>query len=123
MTTMRYILDDPARQTFRVNRRALVEEEVLEAERRRIFDTCWIYVGHESEVTAPGDFRTRVICGRPVIFCRDSKSAVCVFLNTCRHRGTVVCREAEGNTRSYQCFYHGWTYDPDGRLIGVPGPE
>jgi len=115
------VLDDPAQGRFQVNRAALVDPRILEAEQRRIFDVCWIYVGHESEVTAPGEFRTRTISGRPVIFCRDSRSNLRVFLNSCRHRGAVVCREAEGRAQGYFCFYHGWTYDLDGRLDGVPG--
>ena len=106
---------------FQVHRSTLVDPRILELEQRRIFDVCWIYVGHESEVRAPGDFKTRTICGRPVILCRDNKNNVRVFLNTCRHRGTVVCREPEGNAKHYVCFYHGWTYDRDGNLYAVPG--
>jgi p-cumate 2,3-dioxygenase alpha subunit len=119
---MRYVVDDPASLDFRVHRGALVEPRVLEAERRRIFDRCWIYVGHESEVREPGDFVTRDVAGRPVILCRDSQGRVRVFLNSCRHRGAMVCRERSGNARTgYHCFYHGWSYDRDGRLDGVPG--
>ena len=116
-----WVLNDPQARDFAVNRSTLVDPEILLLEQRRIFDVCWIYVGHESEVRAPGDFRTRSICGRPVIFCRDSANAVRVFLNTCRHRGSIVCREAEGNAKIHTCFYHGWSYDRDGRLDGVPG--
>lgn len=116
-----WVLNKPEAMHFAVNRATLVDPQILELERRRIFDTCWIYVGHESEVRAPGDFRTRTVCGRPVIFCRDSSNAVRVFLNTCRHRGAVVCREAEGNAKHFTCFYHGWTYDRDGALYGLPG--
>ena len=112
---------DPQAFDFQVNRATLVDPQILELERRRIFDRCWIYVGHESEVRAPGDFRTRTVCGRPVIFCRDADNRARVFLNTCRHRGSIVCREAEGNAKHYTCFYHGWSYDRDGRLDGVPG--
>src|SRR5947209_9198914 len=115
------VLNDPAALQFQVNRATMVDPEILELERRRIFDVCWIYVGHESEVRAPGDFKTRSVCGRPVIFSRDGKNELRVFLNTCRHRGTMVCREPEGNAKIYTCFYHGWSYDRDGRLDGVPG--
>ncbi len=121
MTVPQYVVDDPRHLDFRVHRGALADPEVLERERRRIFDTCWIYAGHESEVVAPGDFRTRNVCGRPIIFCRDSQGAVRVFLNSCRHRGALVCREPAGNARGYHCFYHGWSYDRDGNLDGVPG--
>jgi p-cumate 2,3-dioxygenase alpha subunit len=117
------VINDPAAARFEVHRSTLVDPGILALERERIFDRCWIYVGHESELRAPGDFRTRTLCGRPVIFCRDSKSAVRVFLNTCRHRGTIVCREAEGNAKSYTCFYHGWSYNRDGELDGIPGEK
>jgi phenylpropionate dioxygenase-like ring-hydroxylating dioxygenase large terminal subunit len=74
-------------------------------------------------VRAPGDFRTRIVCDRPVIFCRDSKSRIRVFLNTCRHRGSLVCREAEGNAKSHTCFYHGWTTTATASLDAVPGED
>jgi p-cumate 2,3-dioxygenase alpha subunit len=115
------VLHDPQARRFEVPRSALVDPAILALEQRRVFDVCWIYVGHESEVRAPGDFKTRMVCGRPVIFCRDSNSNLRVFLNTCRHRGAMVCREAEGNAKVYSCFYHGWTYNRDGALAGVPG--
>jgi p-cumate 2,3-dioxygenase alpha subunit len=118
---MRLVVNEPQAMRFEVNRSALVDPGVHEAEQRRIFDRCWIYVGHDSELGAPGDFKTRVIAGRPVIFCRNAKNEPRVFLNTCRHRGTVVCREREGNAERYTCFYHGWTYDRDGALYAVPG--
>src|SRR5690348_17231441 len=121
MSAAPMVRHDPGAMRFEINRAALVDPEALELERSRIFDRCWIYVGHESEVRQPGDFRTRVVCGRPMILCRDSAGAVRVFLNTCRHRGAMVCREREGNAQRYTCFYHGWTYDRDGKLYAVPG--
>ncbi|MEP7208370.1 MAG: aromatic ring-hydroxylating dioxygenase subunit alpha [Casimicrobiaceae bacterium] len=121
MDATTYVINDPAALDFRVHRGALAEPAVLERERERIFDRCWIYVGHDSEVTAPGDFRTRHVAGRPVIFTRDSQNRIRVFLNSCRHRGAMVCREPAGNARGYLCFYHGWSYDRDGNLDGVPG--
>jgi p-cumate 2,3-dioxygenase subunit alpha len=123
MPEPRLVIDDGASHDFRVHRSTLVEPAILERERQQIFDVCWIYVGHESEITAPGDFQTRQVAGRPVIFCRDSHGRVRVFLNTCRHRGATVCREAHGNARLFFCFYHGWSYNRDGALVGVPGAD
>jgi len=118
-----YIDEDIERNTFRLARETLVDPRILELEQHRIFDVCWIYAGHESEVRAPGDFKTRTVGGRPIIFCRDSRNEVRILLNSCRHRGAVVCREREGNARLYYCLYHGWTYDRDGNLKGVPGAD
>ncbi|HUZ74864.1 MAG TPA: aromatic ring-hydroxylating dioxygenase subunit alpha [Stellaceae bacterium] len=119
----RYVIEDRERMTFSVDRETLVSPDVLEREHRAIFETCWIYVGHGSEVAHPGDFKSRLVAGRPIILCRDRQNAVRCFLNTCRHRGALVCTEREGTTRYFTCRYHGWTYDTDGSLHNVPGED
>ena len=119
----RLVVEDLQSLTFSVNRKVFVSPEILEDESRAIFDKCWIYVGHASELKNPGDFRTRSIAGRPIIFCRDRQSAVRALFNVCRHRGALVCREREGNTRQFQCIYHGWTYNTDGSIKGIPGDD
>jgi phenylpropionate dioxygenase-like ring-hydroxylating dioxygenase large terminal subunit len=58
-----------------------------------------------------------------VIFCRDRAGAIRCLINSCRHRGAIVCREREGNARAFYCMYHGWTYQLDGSLRNVPGEE
>ena len=46
------------------------------------------------------------------------------FVNACRHRGNVLCREATGNTGSrFVCPYHLWSYDLEGGLRGVARPD
>jgi p-cumate 2,3-dioxygenase alpha subunit len=118
-----YIVDDPSKKTFLLDREALVSEELLCRERTNIFAKCWIYVGHASELKRPNDFVTRLVAGRPVIFCRDSNANIRCYFNTCRHRGALVCRERAGNAGRFYCVYHGWTYGSDGRLLGVPGAD
>ena len=118
-----HVVEDTEKQSFFVNREVFVSADVAEMENRRIFDRSWIYVGHASELKNPGDFHTRPVAGRPVIFCRDRKGEVRAMLNSCRHRGALVCRERTGNARQFYCMYHGWTYHPDGSLKQVPGEE
>ena len=117
------VVEDLQNLTFQVHRKVFVSPEILEDENRAIFDKCWVYVGHASEIKNPGDFRTRHVAGRPVIFCRDRKGEVRALFNVCRHRGALVCREREGNTRQFQCIYHGWTYNTDGSIKGIPGDD
>jgi phenylpropionate dioxygenase-like ring-hydroxylating dioxygenase large terminal subunit len=109
--------------SFSVNREVFVSREILEREQCAVFDRCWIYVGHASELRGPGDFKTRSVAGRPVIFCRDRGGSIRCLINSCRHRGSIVCREREGNARQFYCMYHGWTYNTDGSLRNVPGEE
>ena len=119
----RYIIDDPVRHSFLLNREVLVSDEVLRRERQAVFGRCWIYVGHASELKKPGDFVSRRVIGRPVIFCRDQKGEIHCLFNTCRHRGALVCAEREGNRRRFICIYHGWIYNNDGTLARVPGDD
>jgi len=109
-------LVDVSSTRFRVSRHAFVDREVLEAEYAEIFDRCWLYVGHTSEIPKAGDFITRTVSRRSVLFVRDKRGEVRAFLNTCPHRGAQVCRARSGNAKSFQCFYHGWVFGPDGRL-------
>jgi p-cumate 2,3-dioxygenase subunit alpha len=118
-----HVVEDKEKQSFFVNREVFVSADIHERENRRIFDRSWIYVGHASELKNPGDFHTRPVAGRPVIFCRDRKGEIKALLNSCRHRGASVCRERSGNSRQFYCMYHGWSYNMDGSLKQVPGEE
>jgi p-cumate 2,3-dioxygenase subunit alpha len=117
------VLEDKSLGAFKVNRRVFTDEAVLETERRLIFDHCWLYFGHVSEIAKPGSFITRRVGGRPLILNRDRAGKLHAFFNTCSHRGALVCRERQGLRRSFQCPYHGWVYDDRGVLVDVPGSE
>lgn len=117
------IHDDPEEGIFRVNRAIYAEPSVFEAEMRAIYDHVWIYLGHSSELPNAGDFLTRKIAGRPLIFAKGSDGEIRVFINSCPHRGAEVCREQRGNKKSFQCLYHAWTFANTGELIGLPGAD
>ena len=104
---------------FRVHTRAYTDPDVFAREMERIFYKAWVYVGHESEIPAPGDFKTSHIGQQPVIVTRDAESRLHVMLNRCAHRASVVCREARGNRTEFICPYHGWVYDIGGKLVGI----
>ncbi|HUN51529.1 MAG TPA: aromatic ring-hydroxylating dioxygenase subunit alpha [Candidatus Sulfotelmatobacter sp.] len=114
---------DYRRNRFKVPRRAFVEPAVFEAEYERIFAKCWLYLAHASELAASGDFLTRTVARRNVLFTRDNAGEFRALLNTCPHRGALVCREKKGRAKSFQCMYHGWVFGNDGRLKSQPGAE
>lgn len=115
-----YIDDDREMPRFRVNREVMVDDEVFRRERAKIFDQCWLYLGHETELRKKNDFRTRTVGGRPLIFFRNAKGEIKVWINSCPHRGATLCREREGNTRFMTCFYHGWTFSNSGDMVSLP---
>ncbi|MGE3866971.1 MAG: SRPBCC family protein [Hyphomonadaceae bacterium] len=118
------VLDDREAGIFRVHRSAFVDQEILEREKREIFDKSWLFAGHVSEFPNPGDFITRNVGGRPLILATGDDGQVRAMLNTCRHRGNLVCREAKGSgAEVFRCFYHGWIFNTRGELKGIPGEE
>jgi phenylpropionate dioxygenase-like ring-hydroxylating dioxygenase large terminal subunit len=118
------VVEDTEAGSFRVHRSVMTSPETFDRELARIFATCWLYVGHTSEVAEPGDYVRRPVGGRPVFMVRGRESGeVKVFHNTCPHRGAVVCRADSGNTKIFQCFYHAWTFNTEGRLMGLPGRD
>ena len=119
----RFIREDWDARIFRVHRDAFRDVGVFERERARLWGRGWLYLGHATEVPEPGDFKVRTVGGRALIFLRDVNGVVRAFFNTCPHRGTTVCREEEGNSRLLRCFYHAWTFDTEGTLVSLPGPD
>ncbi|RLA13037.1 MAG: hypothetical protein DRQ52_06995, partial [Gammaproteobacteria bacterium] len=115
------IFDQPDDHQYLVNKRTFTDEELFEAEYSQIYDKLWLYVGHETEIPKPGDFVTRTIARRPLLLVRGSDGHVQVYLNTCTHNGSLVCREPAGNRDFFPCAYHGWVFDRDGELKEVPG--
>jgi phenylpropionate dioxygenase-like ring-hydroxylating dioxygenase large terminal subunit len=102
-----------------ISREIFVNADLYEQEKERVFARAWLYVGHESQVKNPGDFFVSRMGEESVILTRDKDQRIRVFLNTCRHRGMRVCRYDEGNTKTFYCPYHGWTYGLDGKLVNV----
>ncbi|MEZ5226295.1 MAG: aromatic ring-hydroxylating dioxygenase subunit alpha [Acidimicrobiales bacterium] len=118
-----YVIDDRDTPRFRVRRLTMVDPDILERERRLIFDRSWLFVGHESELSEPHEFRTRKVGGRPIIFTRHTDGSVNVFLNTCPHRGMQIETRPEGKGRFLKCFYHGWSFNTEGTLVALPDED
>ena len=86
----------------------------------QIFARTWLIVGHTSQISNPGDFIISRMGEEKVIVTRDRKNQVHVLLNSCRHRGNMVCRYDSGNAFGFQCTFHGWVYDSTGALVTLP---
>ena len=67
-----------------------------------------------------GSFISRTAAGTPLLVVRDNELKVRAFINACRHRGMKVA-SGQGCTRTFSCPYHGWTYNLDGSVRGIPG--
>src|SRR5258707_306039 len=106
----------------RIHSAVFTDETIFEAELERIFYRYWVFLAHESEIPAPGDYARKEIGRHSIVVTRGADGEVRAFFNRCRHRGTAVCRYERGNAEFFRCPYHGWTYNNKGGLVGVPFP-
>jgi phenylpropionate dioxygenase-like ring-hydroxylating dioxygenase large terminal subunit len=104
---------------YSLHQRFYVDPEIYELELERIINRNWILAGHQSQLPKPGDFKVMKIGRESAIIVRGQDGTIRAFANVCRHRGSLVCLEAHGNTRKFTCPYHGWVYDTDGKLVGA----
>ncbi|MES2145266.1 MAG: aromatic ring-hydroxylating dioxygenase subunit alpha, partial [Pseudomonadota bacterium] len=96
------------------------DPEFFAVEMKRIIRRSWQIVCHVSDVTHIGDYHTLDYAGESVIAIRGDDGVVQAFTNVCRHRGSRLVDDAAGCAKRLVCPYHGWAYDLDGRLTGVP---
>lgn len=96
------------------------DEDLHRRELETVFARSWSFIGHTSELRAPGDYLLRYIGPDAFVFVRDEHGEIRVLFDACRHRGTRLCRAEKGNASHFRCPYHGWTYRNTGELIGIP---
>ncbi len=104
----------------RVHGSLYTDPAIFAAELRNIWFSTWVFVGHESEVPQPNDYVRKRLATQDVVLTRDRDGEIHLLLNRCAHRGLQVCDAASGNSSSFRCPYHGWTYRNTGELLGFP---
>jgi len=97
-------------------------------EDEHVWREAWQEVATLADFRKAGDYLTARLGRYPVLVVRHPDGGLRAYLNVCRHRAALVAggesggqaSDASGNCSRFTCRYHGWTYDLDGRLIGVP---
>ena len=104
--------------------RYFTSPDIFAEETEKIFLQRWLCVGRESRIARPGQYSLQSIAGESVIVVRDRQQTIRAYYNVCRHRGTRLCEEREGQfSGTIQCPYHAWTYTLDGQLVGAPSAD
>jgi phenylpropionate dioxygenase-like ring-hydroxylating dioxygenase large terminal subunit len=118
------LIDDrPQDGAFRVHADVFRRRDIFELEMKHIYEGSWVYVGLEAQFPDPHDFITTRIGRQPVVVSRAADGSIHCLINSCRHRGAVVCEALAGNRKVHVCPYHGWSYDSSGRNVNVPNKD
>ncbi len=71
-----------------------------------------------------GSYHQLTLAGMPIVITRNKQGEAKVFANVCRHRGMKLCTsKSTEKAPRFVCPYHAWTYDLNGKLIGLPRSE
>lgn len=90
------------------------------AEKRELFGKAPLIAGFSCEIPSPGDVMLFDAAGPAIVVARGRDGVARAFLNMCAHRGARVVTEC-GHRNLMTCRFHGWSFDLEGRLVGMPG--
>jgi phenylpropionate dioxygenase-like ring-hydroxylating dioxygenase large terminal subunit len=99
-----------------------ISPEHFELERERVFRRVWLKLARVEEIPKPGDYIVKeiTVARTSVLLVRGKDGVIRAFHNMCSHRGNKIQWDDGGNCNSFECKFHGWTYDLAGELRGVP---
>lgn len=95
----------------------------FEQEKIALFRNYAQFVGPTCLVPNPGDYYAFDDTGIPILIVRNADGKLNAFVNICSHRGAPLAECASGQARRgkmFSCPYHGWSYNLEGELIGIP---
>jgi len=112
---------DLAAGPVEVDPRIYVDPARFELE-RRAFQHVPILACLSGDLPEPGSKLLFDALGPELLLVRGRDGRVRAFRNACPHRGARVVTECDTRARM-TCRFHGWSFDLEGRLVGLPGAE
>src|SRR5919107_2630811 len=87
------------------------DPDVFQIDLERIWYKSWLFAVAGCELPKGGSYVTYRVGLYSVIIVRGNDGVVRAFHNSCRHRGSALCRTAKGTNPKIVCPYHQWTYE------------
>jgi phenylpropionate dioxygenase-like ring-hydroxylating dioxygenase large terminal subunit len=114
---------DLADSVMEIDVREYYDPGQFEREKIELFRNYPQFVGPSCMIPEPGDYFAFDDTGIPILVVRNQERELRAFVNICSHRGAPLneCESGKAkNGRLFSCPYHGWSYDLEGSLVGVP---
>lgn len=99
------------------------DPDVYQEELKRFFyGRYWHPVAHRAELPQTDSFKTAWLGEVPLLVTRSAQTdEIRVLVNTCAHRGALLEQRTWGEAKEFECSYHRWLFDAQGRFLGAPG--
>ncbi|MEL4375917.1 aromatic ring-hydroxylating oxygenase subunit alpha [Brucella cytisi] len=91
--------------------------DIYQMDLEQIFYKEWLYAIPACQLAKPGSYVTMRVGAYDVIIVKGRDNEIRAFHNSCRHRGSIICKAREGQVAKLVCPYHQWTYELDGKLL------
>jgi choline monooxygenase len=96
--------------------------ELFDLEQRTLFREIWHCVGRVEQVAEPGQYFVTEVADEQVVVVRGRDGELRALSNVCLHRAGPVAVGC-GKRNAFQCPYHGWTFELDGRVRNTQGMD
>ncbi len=93
------------------------DPDVYQHDLDNIFYRDWLFAIPTCELEKAGSYVTHTVGDYRIVIVRGADNQIRAFHNTCRHRGSVLCKAEKGHVPKLVCPYHQWTYELDGSLL------
>jgi len=120
---IRHDTSDLAPSAMRNPAAVYTDSEHHQRERQLLFRETPVVACLSQELPEPLSYRVFDDVGVPIVVTRGEDGKVRAFLNICTHRGARLVRRDEGKSKLFRCWFHGWSFDTQGRLRGAPERE
>lgn len=99
-----------------------ISREFAELESDRLWPRVWQIACREEDIPNVGDYYTYDIVDESIVVIRVKPDEIKAFHNACPHRGRQLT-EGRGHAARFQCRFHGWQFDLEGRCVQVVDEE
>ncbi len=105
-----------------ISTEAFFTQEQFDLERELLWPHVWLMVGRSEEIPGVGDYLVKDIPSNSVslLVVRSRDGQIRTFHNVCPHRGTQLCWGKSGSVAAFNCPYHGFSFNLEGKLTFVP---
>lgn len=107
-----------AAELYELDTRVYTDPDLFARERETLFKQNPLLVCFSPDLPEPGSYYTSDDLGVPILLTRDRNGQVNAFLNACAHRGARL-KDGCGKATAFSCPYHAWSYDLQGKLVGI----
>ena len=96
--------------------------QFMQLEWEHIWTKVWLLVGRVPEIPNTGDFLVENIGPESFFIIRQTDGTIRTFYNVCRHRGSRLIMESEGNIEDIQCPSCGLIWNLSGQCKTFSNP-